>query len=101
MSRFVGLHEYPYTRLTASNGLRLLRLRAGVQDEGLHCELFISHLDGADARSMTNDEPRPDYEAVSWFWGRGIKDRLLRVDQDGRSLYATHFAKSGGGPPST
>ena len=81
MSQVLGLQVYPYARLTDPNGLRLLRLRPGAQHNDLHGELFISYLDDD---STINAERRTPYEAVSWFWGRGAKDRLLRVDQDGR-----------------
>ena len=84
VSGFVGYHEYPYTRLAASNALRLLSLRAGSYNDPLHCELFIAHLPNAEARYMPYDEFEVSYEAVSWCWGGEVKDHLLRIDQRGQ-----------------
>ena len=75
-----SLPLYQYKKLSSTESLRLLRLRAAPLGQGaVECELFESKLIETDLFEQgTRTE---DYEAVSWCWGNMPQDHLLRVNE--------------------
>ncbi len=92
------LPKYKYKPLNAPNAMRLLRLRpasdenndidAEIAEFGLH-----DHILGAAKPHADGEGTKLSYEAVSWCWGRGKSDQLLRIHESDK-VYAFYISKN-------
>jgi hypothetical protein len=77
------LAEFEYDDLSHPDALRLLRLRPAKEDYmDIDCE--IEHVKLEDKRT---------YEAVSWYWGKGNMDQVLRVHK-GDNVFAFYVSEN-------
>ena len=74
-----GARQYFYNELRGDDSFRLLRLRPGRETQDLECELLTSSLQPLDPLITTDPPHGAEYEAVSWYWGKGPENRHLRV----------------------
>jgi hypothetical protein len=77
------LTTYKYDELKHPDALRLLRLRPAKDDYmDIDCEIDIVKL-----------EDKKTFEAVSWYWGKGKHDQVLRVHK-GDNVFAFYVSEN-------
>jgi hypothetical protein len=87
-SQLPGLDPYVFEPLTSKNSLRLLRLRPASDEQGdIDCELVERVFPEDSTAAPLN------YEAMSWYWGRGKQDQILRIHK-GDNVFAFNISQN-------